>query len=1165
VSSARLVAPAGCRRALLVLCALLPLVPGPAARLSAAATAAASPGPIAGVDPALFSQLRWRLIGPFRGGRTVAAVGVPGQPDVFYIGVNNGGVWKTDDSGRTWRPLFDAQPTQSIGSLAVAPSDPRVIYAGSGEGLQRPDLSVGDGIYKSTDGGETWEHLGLRDGQQIPALRVDPRDPNRVFAAVLGHPYGPNAERGVFRSTDGGKSWEKVLYRDENTGAVEVLFDPADSRVLYASLWAARQAPWEIGASFQVPGSGLYKSADGGTTWQRLSGGLPSAAEGLGRIGIAVAPSRPARIYLQVDADARHGGLYRSDDAGGSFRRVNSETRIWGRGGDFAEVEVDPRDPDVVYVCNTSTYRSTDGGRSFTAIKGAPGGDDYHRLWIDPDRPQVLLLAGDQGAAISRNGGRTWSSWYNQPTAQFYHVITDDRFPYWVYGGQQESGSAGVVSRGNDGEITFRDWHPVGAEEYGYIAPDPLHKNLIYGGKVQRFDWATGQVQDVSPEAVRSGNIRYVRTLPLLFSPVDPRILYFGASVLFKTTDGGRSWQTISPDLTRRQPPAPPVLGPFAAADPQHGSHRGVIYTVAPSFSDVDQLWAGTDDGLIHLTRDGGKSWRDVTPPALTPWSKVSVMEASHFDPAAAYAAVNRFRLDDLRPHVYRTRDFGKSWQEITRGIPGDEVVNTVRGDPVRRGLLFAGTERGVYVSFDDGDGWQSLRLNLPATSVRDLAVHGDDLVAGTHGRSFWVLDDISPLRQLDGGVAAAAGGAARGMAAVGTAPPPPAHLFRPAVAWRLRRDLNTDTPLPPEEPAGRNPPDGAVLDYLLRAPAAGAAAGQQAASAGQPAPASAAAAGPVAAAPGPVAAAAGRVAAAAGQAAAPPSAAPAADGTGEVVLEIADAAGRLVRRFSSADQPRPVDPRELNVPMYWVRPPRELPAAAGMHRFVWDLRYPPPDSLHRDYPIAAVVHDTPAEPLGPLVLPGRYQVKLTAGGQTFTQPLEVAMDPRVRTPADGLAEQLRLASGIVEAMNQDAAALREVEAVRARLAAAAGSGPAAGKGVLAKEVKAFDARAAALAGSPGDEGDPAPPPARARAAGAHGRRAAPEESLRRLNGELERLLVLLDGADEPPTTQQQAGFAELQGRLATLRARWDELRGRDLAALNRRLQRAGIAPVATP
>jgi photosystem II stability/assembly factor-like uncharacterized protein len=1089
VNSDRLVALAGRRsfRPVLLVLSFLILA------LVAAAGLTPAGGPGGGIDPGLLTQLRWRMIGPFRGGRTVAAVGVPGQPNVFYMGVNNGGVWKTDDAGRTWRPLFDGQPTQSIGALAVAPSDPRVIYAGSGEGLQRPDLSVGDGIYKSTDGGETWEHLGLRDGQQIPMVLVDPGDPNRVFAAVLGHPYGPNAERGVFRSTDGGRTWEKVLYRGENTGAVDLAFDPADPRVLYSSLWAARQAPWEIGASFQVAGSGLYKSTDGGGSWQELTRGLPSAAEGLGRISIGVAPSRPGRMYLQVDADAAHGGTYRSDDGGASWRRVNSEPRIWGRGGDFAEVRVDPKNPDVVYVCNTSTYRSTDGGESFTAIKGAPGGDDYHRIWIDPERPQVLLLAGDQGAAISLNGGQTWSSWYNQPTAQFYHVITDNRFPYWVYGGQQESGSAGIASRGNDGEITFRDWHPVGAEEYGYIAPDPVHQNLIYGGKVQRFDWATGEVQDVSPEAVRSGEIRYVRTLPLLFSPVDPGILYFGASVLFKTTDGGHSWQTISPDLTRRKPEVPKVLGPFAAADPQHGSHRGVIYTIAPSFQDVDQLWIGTDDGLIQLTRDGGRHWQDVTPPALTPWSKVSVMEASHFDRATAYAAVNRFRLDDLHPHIYRTRDFGKSWQEITRGIPDGEVVNAVRGDPVRRGLLFAGTERGVYVSLDEGDNWQSLRLNLPATSVRDLAVHGADLVAGTHGRSFWVLDDISPLRQLAAGATAAAG---------------PARLFRPAAAWRLRRDLNTDTPLPPEEPAGANPPDGAVVDYLVGGTGGGG----------------------------------------------PRQSVTASAGNGGVVLEILDATGGLVRRFSSGDQPPPVDPKELPIPMYWVRQPQALAAGPGMHRFIWDLRYTPPEALSHEYPIAAVVHDTPAEPLGPLVLPGIYQLKLTAGGQTFAQPLEVKVDPRVRTSIEGLALQLKLARGIVTAMAEDAAALRQVEAVRTRLAAL----PAAARaGALGREVAALGAEAAALAGAAGEEAAPAPAGAAAR------RRRGAETNLAQLNDELGRLLVLVDAADEPPTTQQETGFAELGRRLASLRKRLDELRGRDLEHLNVRLKSARLAPLA--
>jgi photosystem II stability/assembly factor-like uncharacterized protein len=1027
-----------------------------------------------GFDPGLLSHLRWRMIGPFRGGRTVAAVGVPGQPNVFYIGVSNGGVWKTTDAGRVWTPIFDAQPTQSIGALAVAPSDPRVLYAGSGEGLQRPDLSVGDGIYKSTDGGATWQHLGLRDGQQITALRVDPRDPQRVFAAVLGHPYGPNAERGVFRSTDGGQSWERVLFRDQDTGAADVVLDPADPRTLYADLWAARQAPWEIGASFNGPGSGLYKSRDGGATWKQLGGGLPTPGEGLGRIGLAVAPARPGRIYAQVDADAKHGGLYRSDDAGGSWRRVNAEERIWGRGGDFAEVEVDPRDPDVVYVCNTSTYRSTDGGASFTAIKGAPGGDDYHRLWINPEQPRILLLAGDQGAAVSLNGGETWSSWYNQPTAQFYHVSTDaspERFPYWVYGGQQESGSAAVASRGNDGEITFREFHPVGAEEYGYIAPDPLHPNLIYGGKLSRFDWTTGDVQDVAPEPVRSGKFRYVRTLPVVFSPVDPHVLYFAANVLWKTADGGNSWQQISPDLTREKPGAPAVLGAFAAADPEKGAHRGVIYTVAPSFKEADLIWAGTDDGRVHVTRNGGRRWQEVTPPGLTPWSKLSLIEASHFDPAAAYAAVNRFRLDDRRPHIYRTRDYGATWQEVTQGIPDSEVVNAVREDPARRGLLYAATEGGVHVSFDDGDHWQSLRLNLPATAVRDLVVHGDDLVVGTHGRSFWILDDVASLRQLDAAALAA-----------------PAHLFRPAPAWRVRRNRNTDTPLPPEEPAGRNPPDGAVLDYHLRGPAAGV-----------------------------------------------------------VTLEIHDGAGKLVRRFSSADAPEAVDPKELAIPTYWIRPPQPLPAEPGLHRFVWDLHYPPPETAHHDYPISAVFRNTPREPLGPAVLPGEYQVRLTAGGQTLTQPLVVRMDPRVKTPAGGLARQLELAQGLAAALRQDATARRQIAALRAALQALPAS---AREGALGKAVAALDGQAAALGEGSEDGGR--------RGRGA--RRAAANFSA--LDDQLAGLLGAIDASDAAPTTQQESACRELERSLGDLLGRWGELRRRDLPALDRELEAAGLPPL---
>ncbi len=686
-------------------------------------------------DPAMYQELHWRMIGPFRGGRTVAISGVPGQPNVFYMAPNNGGVWKTTDFGHTWNPIFDGQSNDgqprddqpnddhrsgSIGALAVAPSNPNTIYVGSGEGLLRPDLSVGNGIYKSTDAGRTWQHLGQRDGalrdaEQIGSILVDPKDANRVFVAALGHPYGPNAERGVYRSLDGGQTWQKVLYKDDNTGAIDLAFDPRNSQAIFASMWASRRPPWTTGGSYDGPGSGLYKSTDGGNNWRQITKGLPTEADKLGRIGLAVSPSDPDRMYALVDA-RKNGGVYRSDDAGESWQLVNTEDRVVGRGDDFAGVRVDPRNKDVIYVANTTTYRSDDAGNNFTAIKGAPGGDDYHTIWINPENPDIIALGVDQGATISVNGGQTWSSWYNQPTAQFYHVITDNQFPYWVYGGQQESGSVGTASRSDFGEITFRDWTTVGVEEYGYVAPDPLHPNLIYGGKVTVFDRNTSQTRDVSPVVLRTGQYRFNRTAPLIFSAADPHVLYLGSNVLFATRDGGNSWQIVSPDLTREYPGSPATLGPFIEADPEKGKHRGVIYSIAPSPKDANLIWAGTDDGLIHVTRDGGKNWQNVTPPELTPWSKLAQLDASHFDTPTAYAAVNRFRLDDLHPYIYRTHDGGKSWQKIVSGLPDNEPVNTVREDPERKGLLFAGTERTVYVSWDDGGHWQSLHMNLPPT-----------------------------------------------------------------------------------------------------------------------------------------------------------------------------------------------------------------------------------------------------------------------------------------------------------------------------------------------------------------------------------------------------------------------------------------------------------------
>jgi photosystem II stability/assembly factor-like uncharacterized protein len=898
-----------------------------------------------------FSEMRWRMIGPFRGGRTVAAIGVRGQPNVFYIGVNNGGVWKTTDYGRIWTPIFDDQPTGSIGAIAIAPSDANVVYVGSGEGLQRPDLSTGDGIYKSADAGKTWQHLGLRDGQQIPMIAVDPRDANRVFVAVLGHPYGPNEERGIFRSTDGGATFQKVLYKDENTGGMDIAIDPSNPDTIYAVLWQARQGPWE-NAAWIGPNSGLFKSTDGGSSWKQLTNGLPGAAEGLGRIGIEVSQGDPKRLYAVVGA-TKGGGIYRSDDAGDSWRLMNTDDRLWGRDGDFNEIRSDPKNPDVVYVANVVTWKSTDGAKTFASFRGAPGGDDYHRVWINPDNPKTILIASDQGAIVTVNGGESWSSWYNQPTAQFYHVNADNDFPYRVCGGQQESGSACVSSRGDDGEVTFREWHPVGVEEYGYAVPDPLNPNIIFGGKLERYDRRVGQATQIAPKPLRGPNYRVVRTQPVVFSPVDPHILYFASNTLWMTTSGGQSWTEISPDLTRKTWPVPANVGVFASQPTAKPTQRGVIYAIAPSPLDGNRIWAGTDDGLIHVTTDGGKTWKDVTPPELTPWAKVSIMEASHFDPLTAYAAINTFRLDDLHPHIYRTGDGGKTWTQIVNGIPNGGIINVVREDPKKRGLLFAGSEQTVYVSFDDGDRWQSLRLNMAPSSIRDLAIHEDDLIAATHGRGFWILDDLEPLRQSVGPASAGH------------------RLFKPAQAWRYRWNKNTDTPLPPDEPAGENPPDGAIIDYYLHTAASNA------------------------------------------------------------TLEIVDSAGKLVRRYSSTDKAEP--PKDAGqVPWYWIRPAKVLSVAPGMHRFVWDLHYTPAPGVGPSFPIAAIAFNTPPSPTSPWVMPGTYTVKLIVDGKSMTQPLVVKMDPRVKTSTEGLQQQFTLSKQMYDGIVAANGALEQLRVIRA-------------------------------------------------------------------------------------------------------------------------------------
>ncbi len=860
--------------------------------------------------------LKYRMIGPHRAGRTVGISGVADQPNVFYIGVNNGGVWKTTDYGHTWKPIFDAENTGSVGDVAVAPSNSNVIYVGSGEGIQRPDLSIGNGLYKSSDAGKTWSNMGLYDAQQIGGISIDPTNENRIFVAALGHPYGPNKERGVYRSLDGGKTLEQVLYIDENTGAVQVLIDPNHTNIVFATIWAARQGPWENGA-WDGEASGLYKSIDGGTTWKKITKGFPTTTEdGLGRIGFTIAPSNSNRMYATVDA-AKKGGIYRSDDGGESWYMLTSDGRLWGRGSDFAEVKADPKNEDIVYSANVVMWKSKDGGKTWEGIKGAPGGDDYHRFWINPNNTNIIAVGLDQGGTITVNGGETYSSWYNQATAQFYHVSTDNAFPYNVYGGQQESGSVGIASRSNDGGITFREWHPVGVEEYGYVAADPLDPNIIYGGKITKYDKRTAQVQNISPTPVRDGKVRFIRTAPVLFSPVDNKTLFFAGNIIFKTSNGGSSWETISPDLSRETWDIPASVGIYNTEEVKKMRQRGVVYSLAPSYQDLNVLWAGTDDGLIHITKDGGKNWKNITPASITSWSKISMIDASRFDVNTAYVAVNRIRVDDMTPHIYKTTDGGLTWKKIINGLP-NEPINSVREDAVRKGLLFAGSENAVYFSLDAGENWQSLRLNMPATSIRDLVIKDDDLVIGTHGRSFWILDNITPIRQIN------------------LNKTKETVLLKPQKAVRVRWNMNTDTPLPPEEPAGENPPDGAMIDYYLNS-----------------------------------------------------------NSSSPVKLEILNAKGEVIRTFTSNDTLYTIP--EVNIPLYWIRPQQILAATKGAHRFLWDMKYAPLN-VPAAYPINAIIHNTTPDATAPWVMPGNYKIRLTVNGQIQEQPITITMDPRVKT-----------------------------------------------------------------------------------------------------------------------------------------------------------------------
>ncbi len=901
-------------------------------------------------DSSLYGGLKWRMLGPFRGGRVDAVSGVPGRPNEFYFGSVNGGVWKSVDAGRVWFPIFDSQPIASIGALAVAPSAPDTVYVGSGESTLRDSVGYGNGMYKTIDGGKTWSHIGLEDTHHIGRVAIDPRNPNNVFVAAIGNLYQATPDRGIYRTQDGGRTWRKVLFKSDAVGAVDVVFDPANSQVLYASLWNTRRPPWYTYQPSNGAGGGLFKSTDGGNTWNPMTNGLPSAC--IGRSGISVAPSNPRRLYAVVDdfltegapanaacpgvppgrgggaapAVVAQGGIYRSDDAGATWTRLSSDNALWGRGWYFEKIVVDPKNADVVYVPNVSVSRSKDGGKTWVALRGSPGGDDYHQAWVSPDDSNTMIVASDQGTIITRNAltedprDVTWSSWLNQPTAQVYHVSTDYRFPYWVTGAQQDSGAVAVRTRGKFAEISMRDWEPIGAGgESGMTAGDPLHPGVIFGGTGTRWDLDLNTAAPLGPSSGQRSPepARTVWTQPLVFSKADPHALYYANQFLFKTSDDARTWTGISPDLTRPDPGIPPNLDETAAKDTDRNGTRGVIYTIAPSPLRAPMIWIGTDDGLIQMTGDDGKTWQNVTPQVVTSWSRVTMMEASHFDANEAYASVDRHQLNDFNPHIYRTRDLGKTWQEITRGLPPGVYVHSVKEDPGRRGLLFCGTERAIWMSFDDGDHWQSLQLNMPVTSMRDFEVHDNDLIVATHGRGFWIIDDISALRQITDDVAKA-----------------PAYLFKPADAISVIQGGDNGTPVQKDEAQAPNPPNGAYIDYYLKT-------------------------------------------------------AP----SGPVTIEIVNATGATVARFGTDVPAAPAGGRGgggggaggggiPNTSALWRPAPEPFPATPGMHRIVWN---PSGGGGGRGGGGGAVP------------LTGTFTVKLTVNGQTFTQPVTIKPDPRAK------------------------------------------------------------------------------------------------------------------------------------------------------------------------
>lgn len=1089
------------------------------------------------------AALHWRGIGPTRAGRARPGTGVPQQPNTFYAGFDNGGVWRTTDFGSNWTPIFDKESTGSIGAIAVAPSNPNVIYVGTGAAIIRPDLATGDGMYKSTDGGATWTHIGLRETQMIAWVDVDPRNPDRLFVAALGHPYGPNAERGIFRSTDGGRSFQKVLYTDEYTSGNDVRIDPSNPDIVYAAMWQQQQAYIEGGAYGGTDG-GIYKSTDGGTTWKKLTEGLPAVIQA----NLAIAPSNTRTLYAMVagvagggaagrggapgGAGARGGGrggaatttgtvgLYKSIDGGEHWFAARSDPSAPERsggpdprplsrigGGDVPTVTVDPKNPQVVYSASTVMWRSDDGGTTWTAVRGAPGGDDYQRIWINPDNPDIVFAVADQGAVVSANHGKSWSNWYTQPTAAMYHVTADNAFPYRLCGGQQDAGSACVASNSADGMITFNDWHPVNIQEYGIAAPDPRDPDMVYGSArsgVSLYDRRTGQTRQVGPDMSERGPNgeaynRNVRTMPLVWSPVNPDVLYYASNAVWKTTDRAHSWTRISPDLARQTWAIPANVGKYASQVTPAAA--GSITAVAPSPRSVNIIWAGTDDGNVQVTMDGGARWSNVTPPAIKPWTRIFNIDAGHFDNNTAYIAANTMRLDDMNPHFWRTHDGGKTWTEINNGIAPGAVSNSIREDPRTPGLLFASTDTQIWVSYDDGDHWESLRLNMPAISVRDIKIKDDstclcaDLVAGTHGRGFWILDDITPLRQM---------AALRKAAAANEA-----YLFKPNTAVRVRFATNDPTPWPPEMPAGENGPQGAAISYWL-----------------------------------------------------PPGV------TGAVKLEILDAAGKALRTFSSTDPALDPDPfrnpeqydevcrrtpgaPRCSVPLYWAAPSVALSNKPGAHRWIWDMRYDPLPGAG-SASTGSVPYRTYDVANAPYLAPGTYSVRLTANGKTYTQAITLRLDPRVKIPAQALAQLNSLTKEMRDGAVATRTAYDRARALSAALEAAGGSDAIA----LKAQVDSLAPPPAAGGGRGGRGGG-----------GFGGRGGAPQgpANLESAATQMMAAAMGMQASDAAPTANNIAACDRARAASRAALARWTSLSTTGLAALNAKRRAAGLAAIQLP